>query len=116
MNPFNQPDLASAASSAASHLKLSPEQLAQQADVCNRLLHMACAGVPTPAADSTVDRTMLAMHALITAYMTMAAANKDATDAGARLALAICHELTMTHELRLMQAKDPVVAAPATAH
>ena len=106
---------------ACDRLHLTPEQLHQQADLCNRLLHMATHGVPTPATDAPITRPVLVLHALITAYLALGSTNRELTDEAARLALAVSHELTLQQELRLQRETQKAVtrtfaAAPAAAY
>ncbi len=95
---------------ACERLQLTPEQLHQQADLCDRLLHMATHGVPTPAADAPVTRPVLVLHALITAYLALGSSKPELTDDAARLALAVSHELTLHHEKHLQNAAARVLA------
>lgn len=98
---------------ACERLHLTAEQLHQQADLCNRLLHMATHGVPTPAADAPVTRPVLVLHALITAYLALGSSKPELTDEAARLALAVSHELTLHHEKHLQDAAARVLAEAA---
>lgn len=115
---------------ACDRLQLTSEQLHQQADLCNRLLHMATHGVPTPAEGSPITREVLVLHALVTAYLALGSTNPDVTDEAAGLAMAVSHQLTQAHERHLQQAAARVLAeatqtathtathkaAPATTH
>ncbi|OGB36226.1 MAG: hypothetical protein A3I16_09865 [Burkholderiales bacterium RIFCSPLOWO2_02_FULL_66_35] len=75
-----------ALTSAAKALDLTPEQMAQQADLACRLMSMALVGVPTPAEGSKVTRPVLALQALITAFSVIGDNHQDVTELASDLA------------------------------
>lgn len=79
-------------------LDLTGEQMAQQADLIVRLMAMAQVGVPTPGEGSTSTRPVLALHALISAYMAIGAARPECTEMAARVAIDLGSHLKSMHE------------------
>ncbi|MDP3322375.1 MAG: hypothetical protein Q8S71_02370 [Hydrogenophaga sp.] len=75
-----------ALTSAAKALDLTPQQMAQQADLACRLMSMALVGVPTPAEGSKVTRPVLALQALITAFSVIGDNHQDVTELASDLA------------------------------
>jgi hypothetical protein len=90
-------------------IALTPEQLSQQVDLAQRLLGMAVNGTPQldqAAFGSTgID---LALHALLTAYMSLADAYELNTETAARMADAATRQLVDAHINRLARAPGRV--------
>lgn len=70
--------------SSGTPFELTREQMNQQVDLALRLMHMAMAGAPTPADGSPLTSDRLALHALMTALGSLAAANPALTDRAAK--------------------------------
>lgn len=86
--------------SAADLLQLNDAQLAQQADLIVRLMSMAQIGVPTPDAGAKTTRPLLALHALMAAYVAIGAERTECTRTAAGIAFDMSHAMTVLHEQR----------------
>lgn len=88
---------------------LTPEQLSQQVDLAQRLLGMAINGTPTlPMAGFPTAGIDLALHALLTAYMSLADAYELHTHQGALMAYEASMELARVHHNRALRAPSHV--------
>lgn len=79
-------------------IPLNDEQVAQQIDVARRLIAMASLGVPTIEPVQDDRQAMLALHALMTAYLAMASTKPALLSTTSRFAFDVGHELQMLAE------------------
>lgn len=88
---------------------LTPEQLSQQVDLAHRLLGMAVNGTPTlPMAGFPSAGIDLALHALLTAYMSLADAYELHTEQAAFQAYQASLDLARVHHSRALRAPSHI--------
>lgn len=89
--------------------KLTPEQMSQQVDLVQRLLSMAVNGTPpVRAAGFPVSGIDLALHALLTAFISVADGYELHTFQGAVMAYKASLELNRVHYNRARRAPSQV--------
>lgn len=81
-------------------LQLTEAQLAQQADLARRILHLAYLGTPSVQSQDQNLPALLAIHAVSTAYMAIAEANPGITDSASQVAFDMSHHLKTVAEQR----------------
>lgn len=72
----------------------------QQADLASRLMRMAVLGVPRCESDKVWPTNLLALHALITAYMALASADHSLTETAASVCFDVSDHLMQEHQRR----------------
>lgn len=93
---------------AATVAALTPEQLSQQVDLAQRLLGMAVNGTPTVSPVFPQGGIDLALHALLTAYMSLADAYELHTHQSALMAYRAATELARVHHSRTLCAPSQI--------
>lgn len=93
---------------AATVAALTPEQLSQQVDLAQRLLGMAVNGTPTVGPGFPGGGIDLALHALLTAYMSLADAYELHTHQSALMAYRAAAELARVHHSRALCAPSQI--------
>lgn len=87
-------------SAAAAVLQLNDAQLAQQADLARRILHMAYLGTPRVDSEDPNAPALLALHALTAAFLAMAETNPAITESAGHVAFDVSHRLKTVAEQR----------------
>lgn len=81
-------------------MPLTDAQLAQQADLAHRILHMAYLGTPSVQSEDPNTPALLAMHAISCAYLAVAEANPGITETAGFVAFDMSHHLKTVTEQR----------------
>lgn len=98
----------------AAGLPLSQEQMNQQIDLALRLMHMAVNGGPTPDSASGLTTNQLALHALMTAFGSLAAADAALTEKAAAAMEDLAKALQSHRALKYLTNRSTSSVLPAT--